>query len=129
VSDMSAAVHAPAVAVQNKPAKDKNLPLAHKLVVGGAAGIVGTTAIFPIGRSMLAPCLRHSRFLVASCARCFLLPDADMVKTRSQSSSKLYNGPFHAARVIFAKEGIAGFYRGAWPRCRMCALRRKQCGG
>eukprot|EP00607_Mallomonas_marina_P007576 CAMPEP_0182417416 /NCGR_PEP_ID=MMETSP1167-20130531/1867_1 /TAXON_ID=2988 /ORGANISM="Mallomonas Sp, Strain CCMP3275" /LENGTH=290 /DNA_ID=CAMNT_0024590983 /DNA_START=68 /DNA_END=940 /DNA_ORIENTATION=- len=63
--------------------KPKKLPLPVKLVVGAAAGVVGTTCIFPI----------------------------DMVKTRLQASA-LYSNPFQAFRGIFAKEGIRGFYQG-----------------
>lgn len=45
----------------------------------------------------------------------------DMVKTRSQSSSKLYKSPFHAARMIYTQEGIRGFYRGVCLH-RLCAI-------
>jgi len=69
--------------------KDKvKLPLSNKLFVGGIAGIVGTTCIFPL----------------------------DMVKTRLQASGQggniRYNGPADVVKRMYAGEGIRGFYRG-----------------
>jgi len=64
------------------------LPLYNKLIVGGIAGIVGTTCIFPL----------------------------DMVKTRLQASgqggSTAYKGPVDVVKRMYAGEGIRGFYRG-----------------
>lgn len=64
------------------------LPMHQKLMVGGIAGIVGTTCIYPL----------------------------DMVKTRLQASgqggSVTYTGPVDVLTRMNAKEGVRGFYRG-----------------
>jgi len=69
--------------------KDKvKLSMSNKLVVGGIAGVIGTTCIFPL----------------------------DMVKTRLQASGQggniKYNGPLDVIKRMRATEGIRGFYRG-----------------
>lgn len=81
----------------NSPAKAHkkpvNVPLAAKLVVGGIAGIIGTSIIFPI----------------------------DMVKTRlqNQASGKagqlVYNGAWDCFTKIIRSEGVKGLYRGLAP--------------
>jgi len=64
------------------------LSMTNKLVVGGIAGVIGTTCIFPL----------------------------DMVKTRLQASGQggniKYNGPLDVIKSMRAAEGIRGFYRG-----------------
>lgn len=60
-----------------------------KLLVGAVAGVVGTSAIFPL----------------------------DMVKTRLQAAGQVgssikYNGVLDCIRQMYAKEGVRGFYRG-----------------
>lgn len=72
------AVQPPAVEIE-KPFK---LPLQYKLVTGAAAGIVGTSCIFPL----------------------------DMIKTRLQSGK--FNGPMDVINTIKTNEGIGGFYKG-----------------
>lgn len=79
--------------------KPKKLPLPVKLVVGAAAGVVGTTAIFPV----------------------------DMVKTRLQATGKgdsglggtggvRYSGPIDCIRKIVTNEGgPRALYRGLVP--------------
>lgn len=65
--------------------KPKVLPLHIKLAVGAAAGGFGTSCIYPI----------------------------DMVKTRLQSSSGIYTGPFDCFKKIYSLEGgMRGFYKG-----------------
>jgi len=58
------------------------VPVSFKLIVAAAAGILGTTVIFPI----------------------------DMVKTRLMSAGS--GSPFHIAVDMYTKEGFTGFYRG-----------------
>eukprot|EP00041_Stephanoeca_diplocostata_P013639 m.240379 g.240379 ORF g.240379 m.240379 type:complete len:294 (-) comp19413_c0_seq1:406-1287(-) len=78
-----------------EPAKEEiKIPVYQKLVVGAIAGIVGTSAVFPI----------------------------DVVKTRLQNQSpdpvtkKLpYRGIIHAFRTIYVKEGLRSFYNGIGP--------------
>jgi solute carrier family 25 aspartate/glutamate transporter 12/13 len=69
----------------------KQIPFFQKLAVGGVAGVVGTSCVFPL----------------------------DMVKTRLQSQMssgpRLYNGPMQCFRMIVAKEGAGGLYRGLLP--------------
>jgi len=71
-----------------KLTKEIKLPLYNKLIVGGIAGIVGTTCIFPL----------------------------DMIKTRLQASGQYgsiaYKGPLDVVKRLYASEGIRGFYRG-----------------
>jgi len=67
---------------------DFKLPMEQKLAVGGVAGIIGTSAIYPL----------------------------DMVKTRLQASGQkgaiLYKGPVDCFKSILAKEGAGGLYNG-----------------
>lgn len=67
---------------------DIKLPLYNKLIVGGIAGVIGTTCIFPL----------------------------DMVKTRLQASGQggsiKYTGPVDVIRRMYVGEGVRGFYRG-----------------
>src|SRR3546814_14065635 len=111
---MAAAAHAPAISLQQQPPKEKNLPLVHKLVGGGAAGVVGTTAIFPIGRSVSGVCFECSLCIGGCSGRVWLL-DADIDKMRAQTSSKMHKSQAHAAPMIFAKEGKTAVYKGGVP--------------
>jgi len=66
---------------------DYKLPLEQKLAVGGVAGVVGTSCIYPL----------------------------DMVKTRLQASGQggiLYKGPGDVIKSILKNEGVGGFYNG-----------------
>jgi hypothetical protein len=88
------------------------VPLPYKLVVGAVAGVVGTSAIFPLGKANSTgdtggPSRGGSSWQLglSSCA-------ADMVKTRLQSGNKAYTNPVSAAMSIYKTEGIRGFYRG-----------------
>ena len=73
------------------PSKQK-VPFFETLLVGGVAGAVGATVVFPL----------------------------DMVKTRLQNqgsgggggADKLYRNPLHCFRTILRAEGARGFYRG-----------------
>jgi len=76
---------------KTSPKKFK-LPMEQKLLVGAVAGVVGTSAIFPL----------------------------DMVKTRLQAAGQAgatvkYNGVVDCIRQMYAKEGVRGFYRGLAP--------------
>ena len=90
-----AATAAAAVAPQQQKlatAPQKKIPFFQKLAVGGIAGVVGTSCVFPL----------------------------DMVKTRLQSQStasgrSIYSGPLQCFRMILAKEGAGGLYRGLGP--------------
>jgi len=69
--------------------KKLTIPMSQKLIVGGVAGVVGTSCIFPL----------------------------DTIKTRLQAAgqpgSKLkYSSPLDCARKVHAEAGIRGFYRG-----------------
>jgi len=73
------------------PQNDQPLPLStiifKNLVMGGIAGIIGATTVYPL----------------------------DMIKTRMQfqsSTNRLYNSSFDCLRKIISKEGIRGLYRG-----------------
>lgn len=68
--------------IHNQSTKPTKVPLHLKLIVAAAAGITGTTVIFPI----------------------------DMVKTRLMSAGN--GSPLRVAMDMFSKEGISGFYRG-----------------
>lgn len=70
------------------------VPLPAKLLVGGLAGVLGTSIIFPL----------------------------DMVKTRMQnmksgtsSTPALYSGPIDCFKKIVKMEGVSGLYRGLKP--------------
>eukprot|EP00035_Acanthoeca_spectabilis_P012300 m.219580 g.219580 ORF g.219580 m.219580 type:complete len:292 (-) comp15584_c0_seq4:517-1392(-) len=74
--------------------KETKIPMEQKLVVGAVAGVIGTSAIFPI----------------------------DVVKTRLQNQTPdkvtgqlKYRGIFHCARTIHAEEGFRSFYKGLGP--------------
>eukprot|EP00640_Fibrocapsa_japonica_P003588 CAMPEP_0113935608 /NCGR_PEP_ID=MMETSP1339-20121228/2731_1 /TAXON_ID=94617 /ORGANISM="Fibrocapsa japonica" /LENGTH=292 /DNA_ID=CAMNT_0000937821 /DNA_START=157 /DNA_END=1035 /DNA_ORIENTATION=- /assembly_acc=CAM_ASM_000762 len=67
--------------------RETKLPIPYKVVVGAIAGIVGTTAIFPL----------------------------DMVKTRLQAGKGNFTSPIDCARKLLAAEGIGGFYNGLIP--------------
>jgi len=73
--------------------KPVNVPLPAKLVVGGIAGVIGTSIIFPI----------------------------DMVKTRLQNQAvtkageRMYNGAWDCFTKIIKAEGVRGLYRGLAP--------------
>jgi len=82
---------APVTSEKQMTAKNFKLPMSQKLLVGAVAGVVGTSAIFPL----------------------------DMVKTRLQAAGQVgapitvkYNGVLDCIRQMHAKEGIRGFYRG-----------------
>lgn len=69
---------------ENKKKVVEKIPLFWKLVVGAAAGFVGTCCIYPL----------------------------DMVKTRLQSNAAEFSGPIDCATKIYQRRGIRGFYGG-----------------
>jgi hypothetical protein len=128
------------------PTQSLQVPLPAKLVVGAVAGVIGTSAIFPLGERGRIRRSVHTCQSSCVCA-CELLPidgqwrrpppaspplwladphglmhaTADMVKTRLQSGQKGYSGPVGAAMSIYKNEGIRGFYRGTMLRPWRCA--------
>jgi hypothetical protein len=116
------------------------VPLPAKLVVGGVAGVIGTsvilcvrrggsvTARLPRGGSLLRwPSLAPSLTRPPTRPPTSPLPPPpsrsplDMVKTRLQNQSAAgpgglrYSGPIDCFRKIVASEGWAGLYRGLKP--------------
>lgn len=84
---MTATEGEPPVEVPPMKKKKYKLPMEQKLLVGAVAGVVGTSAIFPL----------------------------DMIKTRLQAAT-VKTSPLTIARQIHATEGgIRGFYRGLIP--------------
>lgn len=75
------------------PQRPQRVPLPQKLVVGGIAGVIGTSCIFPL----------------------------DIIKTRLQNQKigpngeRMYKGAVDCFRQIISKEGVRGLYRGLAP--------------